>query len=156
MADDEGVLCLIATYNTNLQGNRGLPQDLVDWLTPTLHVSKFLGDTHKKKRRAADLVAVGFQELLPLHLGCWSSLFCNKCWTDLRLKKFPVAGLSQQVMQKRTSLILSEIEKHNDGARYTLVGSVVYVGVALLVYARCDDEDGHPSMDRLRTVLPGQ
>ena len=69
-SEDDGVLCLIASYNTNLQGHHGLPQDLVDWLTPTLRVSKFLGDAHNRKQRAPDLIAVGFQELLPLHLGC--------------------------------------------------------------------------------------
>lgn len=58
----------IASYNTNLQAERGLPQDLVDWLAPTLQVSTFLA----RERRAPDIVAVGFQELLPLHLGCES------------------------------------------------------------------------------------
>jgi hypothetical protein len=43
---------------TNLQAHRGLPQDLVGWLAPTLHVSSFLS-----KRQAPDIVAVGFQEL---------------------------------------------------------------------------------------------
>jgi len=58
------LLVQIASYNTNLQALQGLPQDLVDWLAPTLHVSSFL-----TKRRAPDIVAVGFQELLPLHHG---------------------------------------------------------------------------------------
>ncbi len=62
---DGGVLVQIASYNTNLQGNLGLPQDLVDWLAPTLQVSSFLS----RSPRAPDIVAVGFQELLPLHLG---------------------------------------------------------------------------------------
>ena len=60
------LLVQIASYNTNLQGDEGLPQNLVDWLSPTLHVSKFLS----KLNRAPDIIAVGFQELLPLHLGC--------------------------------------------------------------------------------------
>lgn len=59
------LLVQIASYNTNLQGVLGLPQDLVDWLSPTLQVSNFLS----RERRAPDIVAVGFQELLPLHLG---------------------------------------------------------------------------------------
>jgi hypothetical protein len=59
------LLVQIASYNTNLQGVAGLPQDLVDWLAPTLQVSHFLA----KEKRAPDIVAVGFQELLPLHLG---------------------------------------------------------------------------------------
>lgn len=63
---DERVLVQIASYNTNLQAERGLPQDLVDWLSPTLQVSNFLS----RDPRAPDIVAVGFQELLPLHLGC--------------------------------------------------------------------------------------
>jgi hypothetical protein len=60
------LLVQIASYNTNLQGDHGLPQDLVDWLSPTLQVSRFF--THGP--RTPDVVAVGFQELLPLHLGC--------------------------------------------------------------------------------------
>lgn len=60
------LLVQIATYNANLQGNAGLPQDLVDWLAPTSKVSSFLSN----ERRAPDIIAVGFQELLPLHLGC--------------------------------------------------------------------------------------
>ena len=62
----EGMLVQIASYNTNLQGVLGTPQDLVAWLAPTLQVSHFLSG----KKRAPDFVAVGFQELLPLHLGC--------------------------------------------------------------------------------------
>jgi len=67
----EQLLVQIASYNTNLQGVLGLPQDLVDWLAPTLQVSNFLS----RERRAPDIVAVGFQELLPLHLGRASSFF---------------------------------------------------------------------------------
>jgi hypothetical protein len=63
---EDRLLVQIASYNTNLQGVYGLPQDLVDWLSPTLQVSKFL----TREPRAPDIVAVGFQELLPLHLGC--------------------------------------------------------------------------------------
>ena len=69
-------LVQIASYNTNLQAERGLPQDLVDWLAPTLQVSSFLA----RERRAPDIFAVGFQELLPLHLGrkCLSNLATNE------------------------------------------------------------------------------
>lgn len=62
---DERLLVQLASYNTNLQAERGLPQDLVDWLAPTLQVSNFLS----QGPRAPDIVTVGFQELLPLHLG---------------------------------------------------------------------------------------
>ena len=65
IAHYDRLLIQIASYNTNLQGILGLPQDLVDWLAPTLQVSNFLST----ERRAPDIVAVGFQELLPLHLG---------------------------------------------------------------------------------------
>ena len=61
----ERLLVQIGSYNTNLQAGAGLPQDLVDWLAPTFHVSSFLS----KEQRAPDIVAIGFQELLPLHLG---------------------------------------------------------------------------------------
>ena len=66
MSENSRPLVQIASYNTNLQAERGLPQDLVDWLSPTLQVSSLLAH----ERRAPDIVAVGFQELLPLHLGC--------------------------------------------------------------------------------------
>ena len=66
---NERLLVQIASYNTNLQGVLGLPQDLVDWLSPTFQVSSFLST----ERRAPDIVTVGFQELLPLHLGRRSS-----------------------------------------------------------------------------------
>ena len=62
---DEQLLVQIASYNTNLQGNYGPPQDYADWLAPTLKVSSFLS----RAKDAPDIVAVGFQELLPLHLG---------------------------------------------------------------------------------------
>lgn len=65
------LLVQIATYNTNLQGILSLPQDLVDWLAPTLQVSRFLST----EQRAPDIVVVGFQELLPLHLGRASKAF---------------------------------------------------------------------------------
>lgn len=61
----ERLLVQIGSYNTNLQAGKGLPQDLVDWLAPTLQVSSFLA----REPRAPDIVVVGFQELLPLHLG---------------------------------------------------------------------------------------
>ncbi|THH30369.1 hypothetical protein EUX98_g3825 [Antrodiella citrinella] len=112
---DERVLVQIASYNTNLQAERGLPQDLVDWLAPTLQVSQFLS----REPRAPDIVAVGFQELLPLHLG--------------------LSGLSKKVIESRNALILSQIEEHAPNKeKYTLIASIVNVGVALLVYGRDD------------------
>ena len=72
-----GPLVQIASYNTNLQAERGLPQDLVDWLAPTLQVSTFLA----REPRAPDIVAVGFQELLPLHLGRELSSGRSPNWT---------------------------------------------------------------------------
>ncbi|CAA7271570.1 unnamed protein product [Cyclocybe aegerita] len=109
------LLVQIASYNTNLQGVLGLPQDLVDWLAPTLQVSSFLS----RERRAPDIVAVGFQELLPLHLG--------------------LSGLSKSVINNRNALILSQIEAHAPNKEsYSLIAKVVNVGAALLVYARDD------------------
>jgi len=114
------LLVQIASYNTALQGLRGVPQDLVDWLSPTLKVSSFLS----RHRRAPDIVAVGFQELLPLHQG--------------------LAGRSTGVIQDRNTLILSQLEAHApNGERYALVAHVVNVGVALLVYALDDGVSRH-------------
>jgi hypothetical protein len=110
----ERLLVQIASYNTNLQAHRGLPQDLVDWLAPTLHVSSFLS-----KRQAPDIVAVGFQELLPLHHG--------------------LVGCSGRVIDDRHKHILSQIEAHApNNESYTLIAKVVHVGVALLIYGRDD------------------
>ncbi|KAI4527888.1 DNase I-like protein [Schizophyllum commune Loenen D] len=106
------LLVQIASYNTALQGLNGVPQDLVDWLSPTLQVSHFLS----RERRAPDIVAVGFQELLPLYLG--------------------LAGLSKSVIEGRHQHILAEIEAHAPNKeKYSLVGKIVNGGVALLVYA---------------------
>lgn len=51
-----------------------------------------------------------------------------------------VTGLSYNVIRSRDALIRAEIEKHNK-VPYILVGKVVSVGVAMLVYAK-DDERG--------------
>ncbi|KAG6907423.1 hypothetical protein DXG01_008995 [Tephrocybe rancida] len=97
----------------DLKGVLGLPQDLVDWLAPTLQVSQFLS----KERRAPDIVAVGFQELLPLHLG--------------------LSGFSKAVIENRNALILSQIEANAPNKeRFSLIAKVVNAGVALLVYGR--------------------
>ncbi|KIJ41245.1 hypothetical protein M422DRAFT_209364 [Sphaerobolus stellatus SS14] len=109
----KGIVVQVASYNTNLQGNLGLPQDLVDWLNPTLTVSNFL----TRAPNGPDIVAVGFQELLPLHLG--------------------FSGLSRSVIKSRDNLIRSQIEEHAPNKEsYNLVAHEVLVGVALLVYAR--------------------
>ncbi|KAG7092715.1 hypothetical protein E1B28_009045 [Marasmius oreades] len=109
------LLVQIASYNTNLQAQRGLPQDLVDWLSPTLHVSTFLS----RQPRAPDIVAVGFQELLPLHLG--------------------LSGFSGRVIDDRESHIRNQIEANSPNQeKFSSVAKIVNAGVALLVYARDD------------------
>ncbi|KAI0256666.1 inositol polyphosphate phosphatase [Lactifluus subvellereus] len=119
-SSEHRLLVQIASYNTALQGFHGVPQDLVDWLAPTLKVSKFLS----REPRAPDVVAVGFQELLPLHQG--------------------LAGISRKVIQDRNTLILSQLEAHApNGERYSLVAEVVNVGVGLLVYALDDGISRH-------------
>ncbi|KAJ7097763.1 inositol polyphosphate phosphatase [Mycena belliarum] len=106
------VLVQLCSYNTNLQGKEGLPQDLVDWLSPTLQVSAFLSH-----QRSADIVAVGFQELLPLHLG--------------------LSGLSSSVIANRNAHVLAQIEENAlNNEKYALIAKIVNGGVALLVYAR--------------------
>lgn len=112
---DNRVVVQIGTYNANLQGHKGLPQNLVDWLAPSLTVSTFLSNM----RTAPDIVAIGFQELLPLQLG--------------------LAGLSKPVMRSRDELIRSQLEMHApQHERYVLVAKAVNVGISLLVYARDD------------------
>ncbi|KIK49244.1 hypothetical protein CY34DRAFT_797194 [Suillus luteus UH-Slu-Lm8-n1] len=113
MSNDGSLFVQVGSYNTNLQGGAGVPQDLVDWLVPTLQVASFLS----KEPRVPDIFVIGFQELLPLHLG--------------------LAGLSNAVIDDRDAHIRSQIEKHTPGKEpYTLIAKAVNVGVALLVYAR--------------------
>ncbi|KAK7467277.1 hypothetical protein VKT23_004335 [Stygiomarasmius scandens] len=122
-SQSDRLLVQIASYNTNLQGSQGVPQDLVDWLSPTLQVSTFLS----REPRAPDIVAVGFQELLPLHLG--------------------LSGLSKPVIDERADHILTQIETHAPGKeKYTLLAKIVNAGVALLVYGR-DDNVGRRACD---------
>ncbi|KAJ7063501.1 inositol polyphosphate phosphatase [Mycena amicta] len=121
------LLVQLASYNTNLQGDEGVPQNLVDWLSPTLQVSDFLSNP----QHPADIIAVGFQELLPLHLGREFKAFvsCKKLSTPV------VSGLSKKVIENRNAHIIEEIETFTK-ERYGLVQEVVNGGVALLVYAR--------------------
>lgn len=130
----ERLLVQIASYNTNLQAERGLPQDLVDWLAPTFQVSRFLA----REPRMPDIVAVGFQELLPLHLGC-EHFFSNLRPSCSHFRALKVSGLSSKVIESRNALILSQIEKYAPNKeKYTLIAKVVNVGVALLVYGLDD------------------
>ena len=53
----------------------------------------------------------------------------------VEIHSFPVAGLSKSVIENRNSLLLSQIEAHAPNKeKYSLVATVVHVGVALLVY----------------------
>ena len=127
---DDRLLIQLASYNTNLQGDQGLPQNLVDWLSPTLQVSRFLS----KLNRAPDIVAVGFQELLPLHLARTLTL-SRHAILSLR-QSLPVSGLSVSVIENRNTHIISQLNTLvPDNDSYALVAKVVNVGVALLVYA---------------------
>ena len=125
-----------------MQGDDLLAQDLVDWLTPTLKTSAFLAH----RAPTADILVVGFQELLPLHLGCSSLLTSSD---DIRADLvLLVTGLSHSIIQSRDALIRAEIEKHNK-IPYELVGKIVSVGVAMLVYAKNDE---HGIAQRIRNV----
>lgn len=133
---NEQLLVQIGSYNTNLQTGAGLPQDLVDWLAPTFQVSSFLS----KEQRAPDIVAIGFQELLPLHLGRMSliSRVC-KNGSDQHFSTNIVAGRSKPVIDERDVHIRTQVESHAPNKEsYSLVAKVVNVGVGLLVYAKDD------------------
>lgn len=97
----------------------------MDWLRPTLTVSKFLAP--QLERAAPDIVCVGFQELLPLPLA--------------------LSGWSKAVIDSRDAHIKSQLEETAPNKeRYTLVAKEVNVGVAILVYAR-DDKVGRTFTD---------
>jgi len=129
---------LIASYNTALQGNKGLPQDLVEWLTPALSPTH---DLPPEDQEPPDFVAVGFQELLPLQLG--------------------LAGFSGTVLSTRDALIRETLEKNlslgsSEPQKYSLVAKYARVGIALLVYAREETVAGRVQDVQIRGVGCGQ
>lgn len=61
----------VASYNFNLQGDSTPFPDLQSWLVPTLSETRkeYTTQSMSHGREAPDIYAVGFQELLPLHLA---------------------------------------------------------------------------------------
>ncbi|ORY78479.1 Endonuclease/exonuclease/phosphatase [Leucosporidium creatinivorum] len=100
-----------ATYNGYLSTiNPTQPGAAVaDWLGPTL------GTTSSSE--PPDFFAIGFQEMIPLHLA--------------------LLGLTQVALDAHDHLILEAIESHAGGKEtYTLLAKSVLGGIALLVYGR--------------------
>ncbi|KZT56412.1 skeletal muscle/kidney enriched inositol 5-phosphatase [Calocera cornea HHB12733] len=136
--DQRRLRVLIASYNTALQGNKGLPQDLVEWLIPALSPTHALP---AEDQEPPDFVAVGFQELLPLQLG--------------------LAGFSGSVLSTRDDMIRDQLEKNlSQGAsepqKYSLMAKHARVGIALLVYAREGTVAGRVRDVQIRGVGCGQ
>ncbi|GAA5954018.1 hypothetical protein JCM3765_000725 [Sporobolomyces pararoseus] len=108
-----------ATYNGHLgQGQSVLPHEgegteLSSWLNPTLLDGV-------SKGAAPDLVAVGFQEMIPLHLALAG-------FTSTAL------DLHQDKIRKAIERTHSAVEK--EGVTYSLVSRKSLGGIALLVYS---------------------
>ncbi|EJU05331.1 inositol polyphosphate phosphatase [Dacryopinax primogenitus] len=131
---------LIASYNTALQGNKGLPQDLVEWVTPALSPTH---DLPAEDQVPPDFVAVGFQELLPLQLGCeFSNMTCSVLSTR--------DALIRQQLEKNLSIDSTEPQK------YSLIAQHARVGIALLIYAREETVAGRVRDVQIRGVGCGQ
>ncbi|SCV69067.1 BQ2448_2087 [Microbotryum intermedium] len=102
------------TYNGHLaKGHKDLTS-LASWLAPTLEQG------NAAESEAPDFFAVGFQEMIPLHLA--------------------LVGLSRTALDQHDHQIQSEIEQHtsSNGERetYTLMAKQVLGGIALLVFTR--------------------
>jgi hypothetical protein len=97
--------------------------------TSTLQVSSFPAE----EPRAPNVVAIGFQEFLPLLSVVSLPPHPHVLQTAVGICPFPVTGLFKRVIENCNSLILSQIEAHAPNKKYSLVTQVVHVGVALLV-----------------------
>ncbi|KAM0754092.1 DNase I-like protein [Meredithblackwellia eburnea MCA 4105] len=115
----------VCTYNGHLAvGSDPAEPDLTSWLGATLKAS----DDHEEKDvegEPSDIVAIGFQEMIPLHLS--------------------LLGLTATALDAHDHKLKAAIESHTrklqgpdaDGVEtYTLMSKKVLGGIALLVYTR--------------------
>lgn len=140
----------IGTFNYNLRGDpQGNTPKLSDWLVPTLsetdagHATGHgpVPRSQNAAREAPDIYAVGFQELMPLHIG-----FCG---SGKSAPFIPLARSAQEILDDTDTEIRRAIRPHaalvsNGGLypegggpeTYTLLARSHMVGVSLFVYGR--------------------
>lgn len=153
-----GLRVQIASYNANLQGADTTRHDLTPWLIPTaeqkpiqpksskpltnsnvLHADAYKSrntktlSTHPSlPREAPDFYAVGFQELIPLHIGLSASGGTELYNTDLDIRR---TVRPHQAVVSGTGLYAS-LEEGGGPEGYPLLCKVDLVSIALFVYAR--------------------
>ncbi|PWY98488.1 DNase I-like protein [Testicularia cyperi] len=158
MSSQTGLRVQIATYNANLQGADATRHDLTPWLIPTaeqapvkpvssapLSNEKVLhADAYKSRnaralsthpslpREAPDFYAVGFQELIPLHIGFAATGDSALYNTDLDIRK---TIRPHQAVVSGNGMYASQ-EEGGGPEGYPLLCRVDLVGIALFVYAR--------------------
>ncbi|KAL8293008.1 hypothetical protein RQP46_000702 [Phenoliferia psychrophenolica] len=113
------------TYNGHLaQGSDPREPDLTSWLIPTLAETsaEFPSDGEP-----ADIVAIGFQEMIPLHL---SLLGLTRTALDLHDHKLKAAIEAHATVTRR------EVTSDSPHETYTLLSKKCLGGIALLVYTR--------------------
>ena len=154
----DGLRVQIASFNANLAGADTTRHDLTPWLIPTseqnpaipkstqpltnsdvLHADAYKSrntntlSTHPSlPREAPDFYAVGFQELLPLHMGLSGFGDTALYNTDLDIRR---SIRPHQAIVSGSGLYAS-LEEGGGPEGYPLICRVDLVGIALYVYAR--------------------
>ncbi|CAO1613419.1 unnamed protein product [Parajaminaea phylloscopi] len=123
----------VASYNFNLQGCANPFPDFQSWLVPTLSETRneYSATSLTQGRDAPDLYAVGFQELLPLHLA----------FADGQAAAEVRSHAAREVRRAvRHHAAVTRVDgKYPPGAGpedYTLVGEAHLVGISLFVFGR--------------------
>lgn len=120
------------TYNGHLLGLKSSQTnpDLTAWLIPTLAE----GSLEHLDSSPPDLVAVGFQEMIPLHLSLLG--FTNEALNQHHYKLKAAIESHAEIVNSTSTSTTSTTEISTEKETYTLLAKKVLGGIALLVYGR--------------------
>lgn len=123
----------VGTYNFNLQDTSTPFPDLQSWLVPTLSESRreYNATSLTQGREAPDIYAVGFQELLPLHLAFAETQQAHdvRYHTEREIRR----AVRHHAAITRPDGLYPPGGGPED---YTLIGEVHLVGISLYVLGR--------------------
>lgn len=119
------------TYNGHLLGLKlGSNPNLTAWLIPTLAE----GSLEHLNSSPPDIVAVGFQEMIPLHLSLLG--FTNEALNKHDYKLKAAIESHAEIVNSTSNSTNSTTERIGEKETYTLLAKKVLGGIALLVYGR--------------------